>query len=188
MAEEVIQPQADNGISRAEHYKLVSEETRAIGERRERANQWYASLITLVVAAEGYLLITFHAADVASAIFIVSLGILGIFLARLWRVALQSYASVLDNRYFLLRKWERAWFPPEHRMYLSESVLFDQSKGTDDAPLFADYHGKKFVSVSNSYYTFTALTQWLFSAIIVYRLFSLGWAYAPHFFPTLFAH
>jgi hypothetical protein len=186
MAEEVTEPQAGAVISRAEHYKVVSEETRAFSERRERANQWYASLITLVLGGQGYLLVTFQAADVASAVYTISLGMLGILLAALWRVALGSYASILDNRYFLLRKWERAWFPPEHRVYLSESALYNQKIGAEDAPLFADYRGRKFVSVSNSYLTLPALTRLLFIAIIVYRLVSLAWAYAPQFFPAVF--
>jgi hypothetical protein len=51
-----------NTISRAEHYKLVVEDSRAITEERTRINQWFVSLLTLILGAQGYLLIHFRAA------------------------------------------------------------------------------------------------------------------------------
>lgn len=119
-------PKAESGtiMSRADHDQLLVEDVRALGDRRDRANQWFLSLVTLLLSAQGYLLVIYGAGEVTSTAYSVMLGLVGLYIVRMWVNALQTFKALLNLRYTILKIWEHQWFPNEHPVHVAEDALY----------------------------------------------------------------
>jgi hypothetical protein len=113
-----------------EHYKLLIEDARGLGDRRETLNDLFLGLITLILGAQGYLMITTKDSDLRATIYIIAVGAFGYRLAWVWAKVLESYKALLNFRYHVLKEWERA-LPENQRYYISEDALYDAKLRSD---------------------------------------------------------
>lgn len=112
--------------SPAEHYRLVIEDARSLGQRREHINDMFLGVLTLALGAQAYLFITYKDDDIRSTLLIVVIGLFGARLCSIWGKVLANYAALLRFRYIVLKTWETEVFPPDQRYYLAEDVVYDQ--------------------------------------------------------------
>ncbi len=148
-------------ISLAEHYKLVVQETREIAEARDASNQWFGSLVILVLTAQGYLLITFPGKDPTSAVYVIGLGLIGLLITLIWFGTVSRYTAFLAYRYLKLREWETG-FPPKQQFYTTEA------------------NEQRSVS---PFKVLTTLCALLFASVIVIRCVTLFIALGPQAIP-----
>jgi hypothetical protein len=110
-----------------EHYKLLLDDVHVLAGRRETINDLFLGIVTLVLGAEAYLFISAGDGDVRTTALIVAASIYGLLFCRIWRRALENYSALLSFRFFVLKEWERDWFPEEQRYYTAEDVLYDET-------------------------------------------------------------
>jgi hypothetical protein len=172
---------ADDVISRSEHCKLVIEDTRAIIQARESMNQWFVSLITLILGAQTFLPITFNSTDITSALYILGVALLGFFITAIWRRGLRTHLLLLNFRYTALKHWEMEWFPPDHRFYAAEDQLYDGS--VDGSSVAKDFH-RVVRRNETPVDVYTVLPVWcrlIMFGIVLIRFIALIVALAPQY-------
>lgn len=122
----VTQPitEAGDALSIAEHYKLVVEDARALGDRRETINNLFVSIISLIAGGQGYVLVMFPGTGVGLAVIVIA-TLFGLSLCSVWNSALLSYKELLDIRYVTLKSWEEKYnFPSIQQFYTTEAVFY----------------------------------------------------------------
>src|SRR5579884_3357051 len=100
-------------------YQLVIEDARALGQRRDTLTTMFLSVITLILGAQGYLLLQSEDKVPGDTVMIVALMFFGLVLCRQWLQSLKSYDTILNYRYETLKRWEQA-FPEQQRFYTRE--------------------------------------------------------------------
>jgi hypothetical protein len=108
-----------------EHYKLLLDDVHVLAGRRETINDLFLGIVTLVLGAEAYLFINASDGDIRTMVLIVAASIYGLLFCRIWRRTLENYSALLSFRFFVLKEWERDWFPEEQRYYTAEDILYD---------------------------------------------------------------
>jgi len=112
-------------LARDEHYRLLIEDARSLRLSRENINDLFIGLTTLMLGAQGYLLVTFPRGDDTSTFYIIGIGVAGIFLCSIWSRVLNGYKQLLNYRYLVLKYWEDHWFAKEQQFYVSEDALYE---------------------------------------------------------------
>jgi len=127
-------------LSRKDHYKILIEDARALGDRRETINDLFIGLVTLLLGAQGYLLINSKDSDLHTSVYITCIGLFGAYLCRVWNNVLEGYRTLLNFRYHVLKEWERSWFAVDQQYYVSEDALYDPRLALKPpTPLVASY-------------------------------------------------
>ncbi len=131
-----------------EHYKLLIEDARALGDRRETINNLFVSLVSLVAGGQGYILIAFPGQGVGLVVIAIA-TLFGIRLCSIWRNALKRYDVLLALRYDVLRIWEQEpAFPPMQKFYTLEDALYSATPHAS-VLLHAVFQGKPFPKMSS---------------------------------------
>jgi hypothetical protein len=159
-------------ISREDHYKVLIEDARALGDRRETINDLFMGLVTLMLGAQGYLLVNSKDTDIHTTIYIACIGVFGAYLSRVWRSVLEGYRTLLNFRYHVLKQWERNWFAADQQYYVSEDALYDPKLVQNPpTPLVASYadHLQKIRPFVNIYKLMPRLTLFAFLAVACIR-------------------
>ena len=81
-------------LARDEHYRLLIEDARSLRISRENINDRFIGLTTLMLGAQGYLLVTFPRDDNASTFYIIGIAVAGIFLCSIWSRVLNGYKQL----------------------------------------------------------------------------------------------
>src|SRR5262249_54217138 len=81
-------------------YQLLVEDARALGDRRDRVSSSFLSIITLILGAQGYLLITGKESDIRTTLLIWILAIFGVWLCLTWRQAIRLQKGARKPRAF----------------------------------------------------------------------------------------
>jgi hypothetical protein len=112
-------------LSKEEHYRLLIEDARSLRLSRENINDLFIGLTTLLLGAQGYLLISFQQTDAASTFYIIGIALAGLFVCSIWSRVLAGYKQLLNYRYLVLKFWEDRWFSKEQQFYVSEDALYE---------------------------------------------------------------
>ena len=116
-----------NHPSPSEHYKLLIEDARALGDRRETINNLFVGLLSLLAGGLGYVLISFPGKLIGLLVTLVA-SVVGIYLSKVWADVLGNYRALLKLRFALLRKWESFYqFPQIQSYYNIEELLYDRN-------------------------------------------------------------
>ncbi|HEY7983496.1 MAG TPA: hypothetical protein VID73_04970 [Ktedonobacterales bacterium] len=122
-----------------EHYHLLVDDARELAERRDRVSSLFLSLITLILGAQGYLMVQGRN-DGTTFVLIWLAAIFGAWLCLIWRRAILSFKELLNFRYFILKRWEQQGFTEDLRYYVAEDVLYHPHEpGVAIPPLAAEY-------------------------------------------------
>lgn len=159
-------------LSREDHYKVLIEDARALGDRRETINDLFMGLVTLMLGAQGYLLVNSKDTDLHTTIYIACIGLFGAYLCRIWRSVLEGYRTLLNFRYHVLKQWEQAWFAADQRYYVSEDALYDPKLAKEPpTPLVASYvdHLQRIRPFVNIYQLMPRLTFLAFLVVACVR-------------------
>lgn len=135
----------------SEHYAILIEDARALGDRRETINNLFVGLVTLILGAQGYIITSASDTELKGTVIIVALSIFGFIICQVWRNVLFSYRILLNFRYEVLKTWE-THFPPGQRYYLAEDIIYEHNPQEDpERPLANRYlktlktsHGKTY--------------------------------------------
>lgn len=110
--------------SPSDHYKIVIEDARALGDRRDAINSMFVNIVSLIAGGAGYVLITYPGSTAGLAV-ILAAAIFGWRLCHVWDDAIGNYKYLLNFRYQTLKVWEEEYgFPSLQRYYLSEDLLY----------------------------------------------------------------
>lgn len=110
--------------SPADHYKLLVEDARALGDRREAINNLFVGAISLVAGGQSYILIAMPT-RIEGLIVTLLATAFGLRLCTVWQNVLSTYKALLDFRFHTLKLWEEHYhFPSIQRYYLSEDILY----------------------------------------------------------------
>ncbi len=122
-------------------YHLLSQDARALSERRDRVSSMFLSVITLILGAQGYLLVSNKDSDLRSAVLIWVATLFGTWICLTWRRAIASFKELLNFRYYALKRWESDAFTRELSYYIAEDVLYHahDAEAPPAIPLAADY-------------------------------------------------
>lgn len=123
------------------HYRLLSQDARALSDRRDRVSTMFLSVITLVLGAQGYLLVSNKDSDLRSTVLIWIATLFGTWICVTWRRAIASFKELLNFRYYALKRWESDAFAQELSYYIAEDVLYHahDASAAPAVPLAADY-------------------------------------------------
>lgn len=122
-------------------YQLVSQDARALREQRDRVSTMFLSVITLILGAQGYLLVSNKDGDPRSMVLIWVIALFGGWLCLIWRRAIRSFKELLNFRYYALKRWESDAFAQELSYFVAEEVLYHahDANAVSAIPLGADY-------------------------------------------------
>ena len=111
--------------SPADHYKIVIEDARALGDRRDAINTMFVNIVSLIAGGAGYVLITYPGSTAGLAV-ILAAAIFGWRLCHVWDDAIGNYKYLLNFRYETLKQWEQLYdYPSLRQYYRSEDFLYD---------------------------------------------------------------
>lgn len=118
--------------SPADHYRLVIEDARSLGNRRDAINSMFVNIVSLIAGGAGYVLITYPGNTAGLAV-VLAASIFGWRLCHVWDDAIGYYKSLLNFRYTTLKVWEEDYrFPPLQRYYITEDLLYEHLKTKTD--------------------------------------------------------
>jgi hypothetical protein len=120
---------------------LFAEDARALSDRRDRVSSIFLSILSLMLGAQGYLLVTNRDSDIRSTALIWIIALFGSWLCQTWRRAILSFKELLNFRYYALKHWEGELFPDDERYYVAEEVLYHvhEAGATPASGLAAEY-------------------------------------------------
>jgi hypothetical protein len=159
-----------DGPARDEHYRLLIEDTRALRVNRENINDLFIGLTTLMLGAQGYLVVTFSRDDSASTFYIVGIAVAGIFICSVWSKVLSGYKQLLNYRYLVLKYWEDHWFAKEQQFYVSEDALYEKDHDKWPKTPIADEVSKSFKRIQPFVDVYTVLPRYARMALILVAL------------------
>lgn len=111
-----------------EHYKIVIEDARALGDRRDAINSMFVNIVSLIAGGAGYVLIN-KPGSAAGLVVVLAACIFGWRLCHVWEDVLGNYKWLLNFRYQTLKEWESRYdFPSLRRYYTSEDLLYGPLK------------------------------------------------------------
>ena len=87
-------------------YQVIIEDTNALGNRRQTIDTVYESIVTLILAADGYVAAQTPYTSWFPVVAEVSVSIVGIAFTRHWRSVVDRLKAVLSLRYKYLRQLE----------------------------------------------------------------------------------
>jgi hypothetical protein len=128
----VSQPQPTPQSEAFREYQIIIEEARAQRGARDSFNTLYVNLITLIFAAQGYVLLTTNDLNTnltLRAALIFGLSIIGSFLCWALRRTLGKIDALNSYRYKKLAEWEATLnLPPDFRYYQKENEIYMDGK------------------------------------------------------------
>lgn len=110
--------------SPGDHYRLLVEDARALGDRREAINNLFVGAISLLAGGQAYILVAMSS-SIEGLIVTLLATAFGLRLCRVWQNVLGTYKALLDFRFHTLKLWEAHYdFPSIRRYYVSEDILY----------------------------------------------------------------
>lgn len=115
-----------------DHYKLLVEDARALGDRREAINNLFVGAISLLAGGQAYLLVAMPT-RIEGLIVTLLATAFGLRLCTVWQSVLGTYKALLDFRFHTLKLWEAHYdFPSIRRYYVSEDILYGPLSASTD--------------------------------------------------------
>jgi hypothetical protein len=173
-----------------EHYRLLLDDVHVLAGRRETINDLFLGIVTLVLGAEAYLFVNTSDGDVRTMCLIVAASIYGLLFCRIWRRSLENYSALLSFRFFVLKQWEREWFPEEQRYYTAEDVLYDAKLRQHPSTTLGEAYvkqlgGRRIPPFVNIYRFLPAMASVALTVIAVVRVLLLVSYLAAHHVPVI---
>jgi hypothetical protein len=169
-------------LARDEHYRLLIEDARSLRLSRENINDLFIGLMTLMLGAQGYLLVNFQGNDAASTFYIIGIAIAGVFVCSIWSRVLKGYKQLLSYRYLVLKYWEDRWFSKEQQFYVSEDALYEKDPAKWPKTPITDEVSKTFKRIQPFVDVYIVLPRYVRWALILVSLIRPGLlliAYVP---------
>jgi hypothetical protein len=160
--------------SPSEHYKLLIEDARALGDRRETINNLFVGLFSLIAGGLGYVLITFPG-RLPGLVVTIAVTLFGLGLCRVWENVLGNYKALLDMRYSTLRIWEQRFnFPSLQQYYISEDILYEPLQSPPElAQLIPQKLKGKAGAFVSMYVVLPKTARRMFYALLALQVFAL---------------